>query len=500
MSNGTSSWLERLILAMAPQWGLRRAQARLAARHLSRHYDAAASSRRTEKWPRRATDANAAILGSMVALRNLARDVVRNNGWASRAIEILANNTVGWGIEAKATGVGNEDEARQVWSTWSNTTSCDYDGMLTFTGLQRLVMETVAESGEALVLRESARSSDGLPVPIRLRVLEPDYIDHNRHGVFDGRDVAYGIELDQGRRVAYWLYEEHPGASFSAGSMRSRFRSRRVPASDVIHCFRVRRPGQMRGVSWLAAALVKLNDLEDLADARLMQARIQACFAAFVTDMSGQHTALGEEDASAPMPLEDLEPGQINYLDPGQNVEFARPPNPADMGGFSRDYLRQIAAAFGVSYESLTGDYSQVTFSSARMGRIEAWKNVHNARWNMLIPQFCDRAWKWVMEMAAGIYGWPAVPRATWSPPPMEMLEPEKEGLALTRLVRGGIMSLPQVLRERGEDFEEHLQEIARANQRLDELGIWVDSDPRRVSAAGLTQQRGGDGGGDESP
>lgn len=495
----SGSWLDRLILAMAPQWGLRRAQARLAAQQLARHYDAASSSRRTEKWPRRSTDANAAILGSIAALRNLARDVVRNNGWAKRARRVVANNVVGWGIEAKAQDVANIEEAQKIWTKWSRSTSCDYDAMMTFTGLQSLVMKTIVESGEALVLRESARSSDGLPVPLRLRVLEPDYIDTQRNGVFDGRDIEYGIEMDQGRRVAYWLYEEHPGSNFTSGSARNRFVSRRVPAENVIHCYMVDRPGQMRGVSWLAAALVKLNDLEDLADSRLMQARIQACFAAFVTDMTGTHTALGEEDESATTPLEDLEPGQINYLDPGQSVEFSRPPNPADMGGFSRDYLRQIAASLDISYEELTGDYSQVTFSSARMGRISTWKAVHDTRWNMLIPQFCDSVWGWVMQMAAGMYGWPEVPTASWSPPPMAMLEPEKEGLAFTRLIRGGIMSLPQVLRERGEDFEQHLREVAESNARLDELGIWLDSDPRRVSAAGLTQERV-TGAGDDTP
>jgi capsid protein len=159
--------------------------------------------------------------------------------------------------------------------------------------------------------------------------------------------------------------------------------------------------------------------------------------------------------------------------------------------------LRRIAATIGVTYEDLTGDYSQVNFSSARMARMAHWANVHDWRWNMLIPQLCRGVWGWAMELSAGLEGWTETPGAEWSPPPMPMLEPDKEGLAYSRLVRSGAMTLYQAIRERGEDPASHLAEIAEGNAKLDELGIWLDSDPRRTSAAGLTQARPG-GGNDE--
>jgi capsid protein len=118
----------------------------------------------------------------------------------------------------------------------------------------------------------------------------------------------------------------------------------------------------------------------------------------------------------------------------------------------------------------------------------------------MLIPQLCDGVWRWVMKAAAEVYGWHEVPTAEWAPPPMPMLEPEKEGLAYTRLVRGGFRTLPQVWRELGEDPESMLKEIAASNTELDRLKIWLDSDPRRVSAAGLTQERVGAGAGGSAP
>jgi capsid protein len=50
-------------------------------------------------------------------------------------------------------------------------------------------------------------------------------------------------------------------------------------------------------------------------------------------------------------------------------------------------------------------------------------------------------------------------------------------------------MTLPEAIREQGQDPDAHLAEIAEANAKLDELKIVLDSDPRRTSAGGQGQQ-----------
>jgi hypothetical protein len=73
-------------------------------------------------------------------------------------------------------------------------------------------MRTVVESGEALIVRYRPEASLRLPVPLQVRVLEPDYLDPNKHGPIGNGSICFqGIEFDRsGRRVAYWLYPEHP--------------------------------------------------------------------------------------------------------------------------------------------------------------------------------------------------------------------------------------------------------------------------------------------------
>ena len=256
----------------------------------------------------------------------------------------------------------------------------------------------------------------------------------------------------------------------------------------MIHIYRMDRPGQSRGVPWLASAIAKLNDLNDYDDARLMQAKIAACFGAFVTD-EGSGMAIGSQEGTDEEDrLETLEPGHIEYLAPGKSITFPSPPSVSDHGSFTEAQLRYISACLDVPYEELTTDYSRVNFSSARMARLSHWSSVHDWRKNMIIPQLCDGVWAWVMESARNLEGWKEQPTAEWAPPPMPMLSPEKEGMAYTRLVRSGVMTLPQAIRERGEDPDSHLAEIASSNKILDTLGIKLDSDPRQMSGSGIAQ------------
>ncbi|HEY6033987.1 MAG TPA: phage portal protein, partial [Kofleriaceae bacterium] len=423
--------------------------------------------------------------------RELARDLRRNNGWAKRGVQAIVNNTVGWGIVPQPSdrSTAREEAALGIWNAWANSIACDYDGRLNFYGIQRLAMETIAESGEVLLVKQPAATVDGLPVPLRIHVLEPDYLDINRNGIMgpDGGPTYNGVEFDKfGRRTAYWLYTTHPGGM---RLQTTQFYSIRVPADRVIHVYRVDRPGQIRGVSWLASSIIRLKDFDDFEDAELMQQKIAACFAAFVTDVDGSAGPLtqGGEDVNG-APIDQLSPGHIAYLKPGKDVKFATPPTTQD-GQFSTRVLRRIAVGLGIPYETLSGDFSQVNYSSARMARIELKANVREWREHMLLPQLCDGVWKWVMELASAYQGWNALPTATWSCPPLSILEPDKEAAAYTRMVRSGFMTWPQVILELGYDPREQIEEIEQYNELLDEAGIVLDSDARRTNQAGQLQQ-----------
>lgn len=137
-----------------------------------------------------------------------------------------------------------------------------------------------------LVRRRRRKSADNLPVPLQLQVLEADFLDEQKDGPSGNNLIIQGIEFDAlGKRVAYWLFDEHPGSSSAWKTLTSR----RVDAADVIHVFLPKRPGQARGYSWFAPVMQRLRNFDEMEDAIMEQAKIAACFAAFVTkdDSSG---------------------------------------------------------------------------------------------------------------------------------------------------------------------------------------------------------------------
>jgi len=344
-----NTWVDRVVAIASPAWALRRQRARIASSLLARHYEGAATGRRTQGWYRSTTDANAAVGPSLTKLRDVARDLVRNNPFAESALETIVNHTVGWGIVPTV--------EHQAFNAWANSTAIDADGRSDLAGLEKLVMRSVAESGEVLVRRRWRLRSDGLPLPVQLQVLEADFIDTGKDGrLSNGNRVVQGVEFDLlGRRVAYWLFTSHPGSSSaSSGTLLSG--SQRIPASDIQHIYRQDRPGQVRGPSWFAPVLLRFKDFDEYEDATLMKQKIAACLAVITSDVDGDATALGATDTSDPL-VDSLEPGMILNVPPGRNVEVVSPPTVAEYSDYSKTSLRAIATGLGVSYEDLTGDY-----------------------------------------------------------------------------------------------------------------------------------------------
>jgi lambda family phage portal protein len=419
-------------------------------------YDGATHSRRTAGWHVRATDANAEIAPSLAILRDRHRDLARNNPWARRAIQAIINNWIGPGLQAQWTDPGTQ----ALWRSWFESVAIDADGRSHGYGLQSLIARTVVESGECLVRRRPRRPEEGLPIPLQIQVLEPDYLDHAKTATLPtGGWITAGVEFNPfGRRVAYWLFPEHPGSTKRRG-----IASVRYDAADFLHCYRLDRPGQVRGVVWGAGAMLRLRMLDDYADAQLERQRIAACYMAFVRDTD----MVGAADVTTDL-VEKLEPGAIEILPSGKDMTFASPPQPEDDKEFKLSILQAIAADYGLPYETLTGDLSQVNFSSARMGWNEFSRNIADWRWNLLAPQVLNPLVGWFAEAAAlvGVDTAGAVP--LWSAPARVMVDESREIPAIRDKIRAGLISLPEAIRQQGYDPETVVRETAAFNVVLD--------------------------------
>jgi lambda family phage portal protein len=495
-----ASWFDNFIGVFSPRARFKRLQYKAAGDVISkRKYEGADAGRRTDGWVTVGTDANSEIGPALPKLRNRARDLNRNNPWAARGTQVVVSNVVGRGIMgqvkmAASRRGGNRIEAdlNSTWKTWAGTTACDYDGRHNLFGLQRLVMRSLVEGGDVLVRRRRVREQevtgpDGerrtVP-PVQLQVLEGDFLNTTTSvgRLSNGNQIIQGVEFDpNGKRVAYHVFRDHPGA-ISRLSAVSRFTSNRIEADEIRHVFRTDRAGQVRGIPWLANVMLRLKDLDDYEDAQLIRQKIAACFSVFVKDAAGVDRPITDskrEDLG-----EKVEPGIIEHLPPNKDISFAKPPEVQNYKEYVTVILKSIASGLGITYESMSGDLSDVNFSAGRMGWIEMGRNIDMWRANIMVPQFLSPTFEWFLSGAELIGKKTEGARIAWTPPRRELIDPTKEIPAIRNAVRSGFMTLSEAIRQGGHEPEDVFAEIKRDNEQIDALQLTLDSDPRKVPKA----------------
>lgn len=438
-----------------------------------RDYEAATRRRGDYHWITGAGSADAEILKSIPTLRAKARDLVRNNAYASRAVQTLVSNIVGDGIKPKsATGSATIDRrVTALWKEWAEE--------IAFDGLQALAVRSMIESGECLIRRYTRRLGS-MPVPMMIRVLEGDHLDATRQQNAGGGRIAGGIQYDPVDDVeGYWLYSRHPGDA-TGFRMDSAF----VPAASIQHLYRVDRPGQSRGVTWLSPVIGLLRQVGDYQDASIMKAKVEACFvAAIERDGEGVNSPIGQPEDEATKqtldlsgnPVERIEPGMVLDLKPGEKLTAHSPGGQGDFEPFLLHLLYAAASGVGVTYDQMTGDLRQANYSSLRAGKIEQRRLVEQWQYHLVVPKLCRPVWRWFIEAAIGAGqlserrgGYPV----TWIAPRHEPIDPLKEGEAVREQIEGGLKPRSWAAAELGWDYDDMLAAYAEDAAKEKALGL----------------------------
>jgi lambda family phage portal protein len=168
-----------------------------------------------------------------------------------------------------------------------------------------------------------------------------------------------------------------------------------------------------------------------------------------------------------------------------------------------------IAAASGVLYETLSGDYAGVNDRTWRAAVSEFRRRCEMWQHHLLVFQFCRPILaRWIdFALLAGRFKLPAdvtaqmIARARWIPVPWPYINPVQDIEAKKAAMRAGMASRSQTVSEQGYDVAELDREIADDNDRADKLGLIFDSDPRRTANSGAEQALapGGDAGDEET-
>lgn len=446
-------------------------------------------SRRLAAIPSNTVAINAliAMYGRTVIGRS--RYLCTNNPYAVSAKEQWVSSLAGFGI--KPSSLIPDREAKKalqaLWLAW--TDEADHDDRLDFYGLQALVASELFEAGECFIRFRAAPENE--TVPFRLQVLPTEMLPYQGDKTAaSGNVIELGIEFNQqGKRVAYHFYEEHPGDLMNRRSGRTV----RVPADEVLHLYRPLRAGQLRGIPQSVASMVRLAMLDLYDDAELERKRTTALFAAFVTkpaeDEDGDHP-LGIPIPGGPLANAGggdqiaMESGAIIDLNPGEEINFSQP---ADVGTsydpFQYRTLLQIAAGFGVPYSGMTGDLTRANYGSIRAGELSHRRRVQAYQHNVMVYQMCRPIWRRFLSTATtiGLTPWQPSEYLTdtvglsavkWIPPKWEWVDPYKDRQAEKLAVDNGFKARSDVIEEEGYDPEELDERIAADQARADELGL----------------------------
>lgn len=492
--------LDRLISYVSPVRGALRQEARQIIAQLA--YDATnkGAGRDRHSWTSGSNSADVEIEASLADVRDNCRELVRNNPFAGKAVELWKNHGVGTDLAPDLPS--SQSRLRDTWDRWSEV--CDPSGANDFVGQIHDAAGAIVEGGDVLVRRRRRRIEDGLPVPVQIEVLEGDYLDDGKSGKADnGDDIRMGVQYNRiGGIRGYWIFPKHPGDSGTfagVGGDDSKF----YPAEDFIHAFFRKRPGQTRGMPWFAPVVLHMHDLGNYLgselEAKAAQARIVGVARsnsplAGLTPGSSQTT---NEDGKPVISWENM---AILRLKNTEGLDLYTPKISDSFEDFVSFYLHMVSVGTGAPYEKVTGDLSRVSYISGRMGDIDFAAALRVFQHRILKHQLCRRVWAWFIEdgIDSGAFGKAALNvRPTWVFPILEDADQEKAETARKARIRNGTSSLPRELRRKGIDPEKHVAEIADFNAQIDAAEIVLDTDPRIISGAG---QKHSEAGGTSSP
>lgn len=466
-----------------------------------RGFQAAQYNRLVNDWQTSSASIDAELRGSLKTLRNRTRDLCKNNDYAKNALRAIENNVVGQGIRLQAQVTQNNGRnagklndkvnsaIESAWADWCRKDSCHTAGTLSFQDIERLLITSTAESGEVfvrIVRNKFGRSK----IPFSLEIIEADLLDEQHNEILrNGREVRFGIERDEWQRpIAYYFLTKHPGDyTFSGTADRGRVR---VPAEDVIHLFRSSRPSQTRGFPWFAPAIIRMHHLAGFEEAEVIKARAQASIMGFIKS-ENDGLADGTQDKQRVM---NFDPGVIEHLLPGEDFTGFAPTSPGgQFEPFMRAMLRAVAAGIGVSYETLSRDYSQSNYSSSRLALLDDRDNWRTLQ-QWMIENFHQRVFDiWLdMAWASGALDLPnyaaneAVYKAVrFVPRGWSWVDPVKEVSAYKDAVRSGFMTVSDVVAQSGQDFDELMTQRKREVDTADGLDLVFDTDAGKISGAG---------------
>lgn len=515
--------IDRVVSWIDPVRGRKRYHARVAMAIAGGYTGASKSKRSMLAWKTGGADPDTDILFDLPTLRDRSRDLIRNAPLALGAINTLTTNVVGRGLKLQAridrVALNIADEQAENWEAeterefnlWAESQECDVARTLNFGDIQELAFRQTLENGESFALLPRFKRGN-FPYATKIQLIEADRVS-NPQSKADTETMIAGIEKDtNGAPVRYHITKQHPGNMRTQN--RKAYEWESFPAfgqntgmRNVIHLYKTLRPGQTRGVPYLAPVIESLKMLDRYTEAELMAAVVSGMFTVFV------ETESGASDLSAFMPQAEtnatatdedykLGNGAIVGLAKGEKINTANPGRPnAGFDPFVKAILQHVGVALEIPYEVLIQHFSS-SYSASRAALIEAWRFFKNRRaW--LAQNFCQIIYEnWLAEAVAlgrvnapGFFRDPRIRKAytgtLWIGDAPGQIDPQKEVDAAEKRLELGITTLDEeTVSLTGGDFERNYPRIAKERALMQKIGMWIPVSQQNAPAGVKTDKQ----------
>lgn len=439
-------------------------------------------------------------------------DAVQNNGWLAGLLGHSMAAVVGptglrLNAKPNAAALGWTQPDANAWarkvetrfSLWAESPrACDAGGRFDLAQLQSIAYRHWLMTGETLATLPFFKRP-GSAFGTKIRVLPAWRLSDRSDATVN---LVQGVRLDgHGAPRAYRIKRKTPwggeeeieiGATDAAGR------------PLVVHLFDGE-PDQARGISPLTPILKVTRQFDQLADATLTAALIQAVFAAMfksgastneVMEALSGETTMGDASLNTLLAAkakwyEDTDVnlgvhGKILHGFPGDEMQFFRSEHPNDTyEPFAKFLLREVSRAGGVTFEDLTGDYAGATFSSVKMSIAAIWPQVVYRR--KIVPaRLCQAAYEaWLEEdieaggtpFPGGVAGFlanrDAACQSTWRGPTRPEADELKAAKAAETWQKVGVPDRV-IFDAQGLDVDDVYEERQREKARRAELGIEI--------------------------
>jgi lambda family phage portal protein len=420
---------------------------------------------------------NKDIFDNVDKLRNLARELEKNNGYTKRYISVIVANVVGdkgFKFTAKAKNFdGTYDELvnniiEKEFFKWCER--CETSG-LNFLEVQKLAVASLVRDGEILI-RDIYKNGQYFIQVLDSERIVTKYNDPNQN-------ILSGIKTDEyGFPIAYYLKDELTDYSTYKA----------YDAKQINHVFNKINPEQIRGYSYIAPVAIQLSQLEGFQEAAIIAARTGASKMGFYTlDSSNDPSVLADNDASTDDLYDSVAPGQFGILPSGYDFKSFDPQYPdAVYKDFVKTTLRTIAAGLNVSYNSLANDLESVNYSSIRAGVIEErehYKIIQTLIETKLLNPIFEKWLKNALttgilklnDKSFGIDKFDKFNDYRFVGRRWLWVDPKKDAEANILAINAGLTSITDVIEEKGEDLINLLEKIKRERDLLEQYGITLE-------------------------